>query len=83
MLAEVQGSTRAGLVALRDLLARTLESADEKNVASLAGRLESVMARLDSMRVAKGDEVDEITARRNDRRSKGSGKAAAGGDGRR
>jgi hypothetical protein len=69
VLAEVQGSTRDGLVALRDLLARSLESAETKEVAALAGRLESVLLRLEAMPVAKGlSPLDEIAAKRSKRR---------------
>ena len=80
MLAEAQGSTREGLVALRDLLARTLEDAEPKDVASLAGRLESVLLRLEAMPAAKGlSPLDEIAAKRSKRRpAAGVGVAAKG-----
>ena len=76
MLTEVQKSNRDGLTALRDLLARTLEDAEPKDVASLAGRLQSVLAALDSLPAAKGiNPLDEIAAKRTKRRAP----ASAGG----
>lgn len=73
MLAEVQKSNRDGLTALRDLLARTLEDAEPKDVASLAGRLQSVLAALDALPLAKGiNPLDEIAAKRSKRRAPAS-----------
>jgi len=80
VLAEVQGSTREGLVALRDLLARTLEDAELKEVAALAGRLESVLLRLEAMPAAKGlSPLDEIAAKRSKRRPAAGVDSAAKG----
>lgn len=74
---EVKVSTRAGLVALRDLLAETLLVAEPKEVAGLARQLQSVIGALDGLPQAKGaDPVDEITARR--RASRVGGAAEVG-----
>ena len=64
------GDRRASLEALRDLLARQLETA-ERDVPALARQLREVMAELDALPNPKEKSpVDELTRKRAARRSK-------------
>jgi hypothetical protein len=79
------GNRLAALRDLRDLLAARIEDCESmRDLASLAGRLQSVLeeiAKLDPPK-AEGDGIDEIAARRSARRSspaKGSSRAKRSG----
>jgi hypothetical protein len=67
-----QTSRIAGLEVLRDTLARSIEGCDSlRDMASLSGRLQSVLAEIDELRPPdkKGDAIDEIASRRASRGS--------------
>lgn len=67
------GDRRAALEALRDLLARHLETAD-RDVPALARQLREVMAELDSLpNPQEKSKVDELNKRRAARRAKAAG----------
>jgi len=75
--ASESGDRRATLEALRDRLARAVDNDASLSVlAPLANQLRAVLADLDEMPAKKGGSVvDDLAARRTDRRS-----AAQGGD---
>ena len=65
-----QGDRRAGLVALRDRLARELETAD-RDVASLARQLQAVLREIDELpSLQQESTLDDLANRRASRRAK-------------
>lgn len=65
-----EGDRRAGLVALRDRLARELEDAD-RDVASLARQLQSVLREIDELpSLQQESTLDDLANRRSARRAK-------------
>lgn len=78
------GDRRATLVALRDRLAHLIASpaVDTKTVAPLVNQFRGVLAELDDLPAEKGSSVvDDLAARRTDRRAAASGgDVPAGGD---
>lgn len=67
------GDRRSSLEALRDFLARQLETA-ERDVPALARQLREVMAELDALpNPMEKSPVDELTKKRAARRSKAAG----------
>ena len=64
------GDRRAALVALRDHLAKTLETAD-RDVASLARQLQAVLREIDELPTLQQEStVDDLANRRTARRAK-------------
>ena len=64
------GDRRAGLVALRDRLARELETTD-RDVASLARQLQSVLREIDELpSLQQESTLDDLANRRASRRAK-------------
>lgn len=75
--AAVQSTRLNGLVALRDTLARSIDSCDSmRDLAALSRQLTDVLAQIAALDAGsgEGDELDEIAARR---ASRGSGSAAS------
>ena len=71
----VQSSRLEGLEALRDVLAGAVAECDSlRDLASLSGRLQSVLVEIDELRPPerRGDAIDEIAARRSSRGSSAS-----------
>jgi hypothetical protein len=67
-----EGGRLESLVALRDTLAHSIDSCDSlRDLASLSRQLTDVLAQIESLLPAesKGDDVDEIAARRAARRA--------------
>lgn len=63
------GDRRAVLEALRDVLAESIGSVDEKYRAPLAKQLREVMAELDGLPVKGASAVDELASKRRRRKS--------------
>lgn len=63
------GSRRRLLEALRDKLARDIEVAGPGVVAQIASQLRATVEELDQLPVEVGSVIDEITARRKNRKS--------------
>lgn len=69
-----EGDRRKALQALREHLARALDSADERYIAPLAKQLADVMRELDALPTGKEvSPVDDLAKRRVQRRKKASG----------
>lgn len=65
------GDRRRGLVAMRDHLAKLLESADANVAAQIAARLQAVMDAIDVLPTQSGEsKTDEVRRRREARRAK-------------
>lgn len=67
------GDRRASLVALRDHLARALETAEGHGTAALAKQLADVLRELDQIEPAKESRLDDLRARRAARESATTG----------
>lgn len=68
------GDRRRALRALRDVLARTIEDAEPREVAALSRQLALVLKELDELPAAKGaSSFDDLASRRAARKSTASG----------
>ncbi|TDH57586.1 hypothetical protein E2F47_01865 [Mycobacterium eburneum] len=68
----------ATLTALRDILARQIDTATEpRDVASLSRQFTDVLAKIDAMKPRPKSKRDELAARRERRRSAAAGAADA------
>ena len=61
---------RVSLTALRDVLVERLLGAEPRESAALARQLELVLVRLASLPAEEKSQVDDLTARRKERRAK-------------
>ena len=73
ILGAVQTSRRAGLEAIRDHLAASLEVVDPDKTAVLAKQLAEVMRELESLSESKGSTVDQLARRRAARKAAAEG----------
>ena len=72
LLAAVQESRRAGLIAIRDKLAEALAAVEPERAAPLAKQLTETIRELESLAEPKGSTVDDLARRRAARRATGS-----------
>lgn len=80
MSAVTSGDRRAALEAMRDRLARELDTAEGTMVAVLSKELRVTIAELDALPGGKVvSPVDDLSARREARRAEAQGGSAAGG----
>jgi hypothetical protein len=68
---------------LRDTLTQTIATCEERNLAPLAGRLQAVLAEIESIERAtpKGSKVDELASKRKARRAATPSAGVAAGAG--